>query len=230
MTTFQQKNKKIWILTAMSEEAQFIIDLYWLEKTHSLTTISFYENAEMVLVLAGVGKVQASIATTLLVQNYSPESLINIGIAGSLLWQGAKVWDVFLIDKIVQHDMYLPFDWSHLDYAKGAIQISFNPQLDFKDFDFTVYQRGICLTWDQFLDDQQKVSQLRKARNAQVVEMEAFAFASVAREFWILEKILVIKAISDGGDAEAKSAHMDNLDFAMHNSLLVLQKVVKHLI
>jgi hypothetical protein len=27
------------------------------------------------------------------------------------------------------------------------------------------------------------VSQLRKARNAQVVEMEAFAFASVAREF-----------------------------------------------
>jgi phosphorylase superfamily len=39
----------------------------------------------MVLVLAGVGKVQASIATTLLVQNYSPELLINIGIAGSLL-------------------------------------------------------------------------------------------------------------------------------------------------
>ena len=110
MTTFQQKNKKIWILTAMSEEAQFIIDLYWLEKTHSLTTISFYENAEMVLVLAGVGKVQASIATTLLVQNYSPELLINIWIAGSLLWQDAKVWDVFLIDKIVQHDMYLPFD------------------------------------------------------------------------------------------------------------------------
>lgn len=212
----------------MSEEAQFIIDLYWLQKTQSLTTISFYENEEMVLALAGVGKVQASIATTLLIQNYSPELLINIGIAGSLLWQNAQVGDVFLIDKIAQHDMYLPFDGSHLDYAKGEIQLSLKLQIELQDFDFTVYQSGTCLTWDQFLDDEQKVAQLRNLRNAQVVEMEAFAIASVARELWVLDRLLVIKAISDGGDAQAKTAHMDNLDFAMHNSLLLLQKIIKN--
>ena len=59
--------------------------------------------------------------------------------------------------------------------------------------------------------------------------MEAFAFASVAREFWKLDSSIVIKAVSDGGDSDAKSAHMDNLDFAMQNSLLVLHKVITSL-
>ena len=69
----------------MSEEAQYIIDHYGLQKTQSLAMISFYENDKIVLALAGVGKVQASIATTLLLQNFHPQYLINIGIAGSLL-------------------------------------------------------------------------------------------------------------------------------------------------
>ena len=99
----------------MSEEAQYIIDHYGLQKTQSLATISFYENDKIVLALAGVGKIQASIATTLLLQNFHPQYLINIGIAGSLVGREAKVGDVFLIDKIIQHDMYLPFEGVHLD-------------------------------------------------------------------------------------------------------------------
>ena len=39
----------------------------------------------------------------------------------------------------------------------------------------------------------------------------------------------MIKAVSDGGDSDAKSAHMDNLDFAMQNSLSVLHKVITSL-
>lgn len=221
--------KKIWILTAMSEEAQYIIDHYGLQKTQSLATISFYENDKIVLALAGVGKVQASIATTLLLQNFHPQYLINIGIAGSLVGREAKVGDVFLIDKIIQHDMYLPFEGEHLDYAKGEITLPFHPLCDSHNFDFTFYLSWKCLTWDQFLDDEQKVQSLRKQRNAQVVEMEAFAFASVAREFWKLDSSIVIKAVSDGGDSDAKSAHMDNLDFAMQNSLSVLHKVITSL-
>ena len=39
----------------------------------------------------------------------------------------------------------------------------------------------------------------------------------------------MIKAVSDGGDSDAKSAHIDNLDFAMQNSLLVLHKIITSL-
>jgi phosphorylase superfamily len=41
----------------------------------------------------------------------------------------------------------------------------------------------LCLTGDQFLDDPSVTQKLRAETNADVVEMEAFAFASAAREF-----------------------------------------------
>jgi nucleoside phosphorylase len=61
---------------------------------------------------------------------------------------------------------------------------------------------------------------------ADVVEMEAFAIASVAHKFDLLDQCIFIKAISDGANSNAKEAHMDNLDFAMNNSIIVLRKII----
>lgn len=83
--------KKVGILTAMEQEAQHIIDLYKLNPTQSFKTIRFFENDKIVLALSGVGKIQASAATTMLCQNHNPSWLINIGIAGSLLGNQARV-------------------------------------------------------------------------------------------------------------------------------------------
>ena len=47
--------KKIWILTAMQEEAHHIINLLGLKPSSTLKNISFFENEEYVLVLSGVG-------------------------------------------------------------------------------------------------------------------------------------------------------------------------------
>lgn len=69
----------------MAEEAEYIISLFGLQATKKLQNISFFENDKIILAFSGVGKIQASIATTLLCQNYDLEKLINIGIAGSLL-------------------------------------------------------------------------------------------------------------------------------------------------
>ena len=78
--------------------------------------------------------------------------------------------------------MYLPFDGEHLNYAKSPI---FLPSLGInlgKREDW-IHHEGFCLTGDQFIDDAEKVRELRKQTGAHVVEMEAFAVASVAREF-----------------------------------------------
>ena len=122
--------------------------------------------------------------------------------------------------------MYLPFDGAHLDYAKKEIVISAQVELDETAFSFGVTKNAYCLTGDQFIDDANKVFELASSYNADVIEMEAFAIASVAREFGILEKCVFIKAISDGADNDAKDAHMGNLDFAMENSIKVLKKVL----
>jgi phosphorylase superfamily len=78
--------------------------------------------------------------------------------------------------------MYLPFDGEHLNYAKSPI---FLPSLAInlgKREDW-IHHEGFCLTGDQFIDDTEKVRELREQTGAHVVEMEAFAVASVAREF-----------------------------------------------
>lgn len=209
----------------MQEEAEHIIKMYWLKNTKKLKNISIYENDNIVLALAWIWKVQASIWVTYLFLNYEISKLINIGIAWSLLWKNASIWDVFLVNKISQHDMYLPFDWSHLDYAKREIVINNNIFLDW-DFEFKLVNNSYCLTGDQFIDDNNKVSELRGKYNADVIEMEAFAVASVAREFDKLDNCIFIKAISDWADSDAKDAHMWNLDFAMQNSLKVLEKII----
>lgn len=216
---------KIWILTAMAEEAQHIIELFWLELTKKFQNVSFFENDEIVLALSGIGKIQATIATSLLCMNYELKKLINIGIAGSLLGKEAKIGDVFLITKVAQHDMYLPFDGEHLDYAKGQISLSSRSGWN-GGKSFCAFNNGFCLTGDQFIDDENKVQELRNATQAAVVEMEAFAVASVAREFGLLEKLIIIKAISDGADSDAREEHEGNLDFAMRKSIEVLKQLI----
>ena len=217
---------KIAIVTAMKEESEHIISLYDLHKTKKLKNITIFENEKMVLALAWIWKVQASIATTYLFLNYEISKLINIWIAWSLLWDKASIGDVFLLNKISQHDMYLPFDGEHLYYAKKEIIIENTIKLDFSDLPFSVTKNAYCLTWDQFIDDAEKVLEIKKIYNADVIEMEAFAIASVAREFDSLEKCIFIKAISDWADNDAKDAHMWNLDFAMNNSIKVLEKII----
>ncbi|MDD2907186.1 MAG: 5'-methylthioadenosine/S-adenosylhomocysteine nucleosidase [Candidatus Gracilibacteria bacterium] len=216
----------IGIITAMQEEAEHIIKLFGLKNTKKLSNLIIYENEKIVLALAGIGKVQASIGTTYLFLNYDISKLINIGIAGSLLGENANIGDVFLVNKISQHDMYLPFDGSHLDYAKKEIIINNEINIDFSELEFSVTKSAYCLTGDQFIDDSKKVQELKEKYNADVIEMEAFAIASVAREFNKLDNCIFIKAISDGADNEAKDAHMGNLDFAMNNSLKVLEKII----
>jgi len=217
--------EKIAIITAMTEEAEHIIKLYELKNTKKLKNLTIYENDSIVLALAWIWKVQASIWAAFLFMNYEISKLINIGIAWSLLWLNASIWDVFLVNKISQHDMYLPFDWSHLDYAKKEIIINNNLIIN-SDFDFKVVNNAYCLTWDQFIDDNNKVLELKNKYKADVIEMEAFAVASVAREFDMLDNCIFIKAISDWADSDAKDSHMWNLDFAMKNSLKVLQKII----
>jgi len=45
----------------------------------------------------------------------------------------------------------------------------------------------------------------------------------------LLEQSYNIKAISDGANNESQLAHMDNLDFAMENSIQVLKELLKKL-
>ena len=84
----------------------------------------------------------------------------------------------------------------------------------------------VCATWDEFVDNRERMLELRNDFWADICEMEAFAILTTAREYGILDKCIVIKAISDWADNEAKDAHMNNLEFAMENSIAILEFVL----
>ena len=214
----------LWIITAMQDEAKFIIDLYHLKEDKKYKNITFFKNDNIVLCLAWIGKVQASIGTTLLLSNYEIDKVINIWIAWNTNNKPANIWDVFIIKKVVQHDGFLPFDGAHLDYFKKPIELE-NMKIE-KKFDFNVFYDSVCATWDQFIADKEKVEEIKNTYNADVVEMEAFAIASTCRELNLLNSLIIIKAVSDSANSKALTDHEDNLEKAMKNSIKVLDIIV----
>lgn len=222
------------IITAMKEEAELIIKKFNLKETKSLRNIKIFEwtrswddwEENLVLVLWWIWKIQAAIATTYLLENYSVDKIINIWIAGNLTGNDLKVWDVLLPNTFIQQDMYLPFEWSHLDYAKKPIFLEYAIWENYDLQKFWLILNWVCVTGDEFVDKEERISKLRVDFWADICEMEAFSILSVAREYNMLDKCIVIKAISDWADNEAKEAHMNNLEFAMNNSISILEFIL----
>ncbi len=222
------------IITAMKEEAELIIKKFNLKETKSLKNIKIFEwtrswddwEENLVLVLWWIWKIQAAIATTYLLENYSVDKIINIWIAGNLTGNDLKVWDVLLPNTFIQQDMYLPFEWSHLDYAKKPIFLEYAIWENYDLQKFWLILNWVCVTGDEFVDKEERISKLRVDFWADICEMEAFSILSVAREYNMLDKCIVIKAISDWADNEAKEAHMNNLEFAMNNSISILEFIL----
>ncbi len=228
------------IITAMQEEADLIIKKYWLKevlddksipkwiKVFSWERKDYDEDTtnNIILVLSWIWKIQASLATTYIFENYDVYKLVNVWIAWNLDNGDVKIWDVFIPNTFIQHDMYLPFKWEHLDYAKKPIFLDYAIWENYDLQKFGLILSWVCLTGDQFIDDKQKTRELREKYSWDIVEMEAFAILSVARAYDMLDKCVVIKAVSDWADSESKDAHMNNLEFAMENSISVLELVL----
>ncbi len=224
--------KKIWIITAMKEEADLIITKYNLQEDTSFWNIAFFmweDNwTEIILALCGIWKIQASIWTSLLINKYSPNHYINIWIAGNGEPNTINIWDVLICNSVVQHDIYLPFWWEHLHYAKKSIDLDDFPLMIEDEIEFTIVNNAICATWDQFIDDASKIQELNNAYSSNCVEMEAFSVCSTIREItWSVSNISVIKAISDWADNSAILEHMSNLELAMNNSIIILDKLIE---
>ncbi len=214
----------IGIITAMPQEADLIIEKFNLKPLKKYFTTEFYQNWNITLVVTWIWKTQASIGTTLALKEFNFDKIINIGIAGNtMLEKKSQIWDVFFVNQVVQHDGYLPFEWKHLDYFKKTINLVTYPIE--KKFEFNIFH-WVCATWDQFIDDENKIKQIKEKFNAHLVDMEGFAIASTARELNQLEKLIMIKAVSDGANKEAITDHEKNLELAMKNSITVLENLI----
>ena len=109
----------IGIIAAMEPEIQFTISALKDKKEHLISNITFYEgtigNHKVIVSLSGIGKVNSAINTTLLINNFKPDVIINSGIAGGS--KELSTFDFVIADKLTYSD----FDCQIFNYEFGQV-------------------------------------------------------------------------------------------------------------
>lgn len=195
----------IGIIGAMDKEIAKLLKEIHVEKEVEYAGKTFYQgslyHSEVVLVQSGIGKVNAAIATTLLLNNFNIDFVINIGVAGGLL--PAQVGDIILAKKIGYFDVDLtsidnvPFGKMSNDPHFIEIDLSLHT-LSKHMFDRLglKYQIGNIVSGDQFVTNPDIVTPIKQElENILACEMEGMAIAMTCHKFSV--PFLSIRGISD---------------------------------
>ncbi len=205
----------IGIICAMEEELTSIVQNIGATTTHISSKLGFdvytarYGVHELAFIVCGIGKVNAAIHTQYLIDNYSIEYLINVGVAGSLSTE-LTFGDVVVANDLVEHDM----DVSGFNLPLGQI-----PRMDVFAFKSdpillecankiktenhkTVI--GRIVSGDQFIDNKLKAESLYNHFNALACEMEGAAIAHACHVNNI--PFIVIRSLSDMAGQEGSAA------------------------
>ncbi len=194
---------KILIITAMKEELLPIIKDFKVADYK----ISFYNEVyineenrnKLYFSYTGIGKVNASMSTTILINEIKPDLVINLGTAGGIDVK-VDILDLVIADKLAYHDV----DVTAFGYQKGQV-----PQNDtYLETDINKYfieevekqginvHVGTIVSGDQFINDRNtKIKITSNFDNVYAVEMESTAIVDVCNKLDV--KSLVIRGISD---------------------------------
>lgn len=229
---------KIAIIGAMEEEVTLLRDNIE-ERTQETVagcefTFGKMRGADVILVRSGIGKVNAAMSTTILLEKYKPDCIINTGSAGGynpLL----NVGDAVISTEVRHHDV----DVTAFGYEYGQV-----PQLPAafladeklvavaeaaaKEIEEIQIEKGLIATGDSFMSDSERVDFVRtKFKNLQAVEMEAAAIAQVAYQFNV--PFVIIRSLSDIAGKESDVSFDQFLDKAALHSATLVMKIIASL-
>lgn len=228
--------KRIGIIAAMAEERAAIFKYLTdtkviLEKAGLVFEEGRYGDLEVVVVCAGIGKVNAAMCTQILIDYCKPEVLLNVGVAGALD-PVLKVGDVVISTDAQHHDM----DCSAVGDPVGIVPrmknsifkadpelIELAKQIG-EGMDLNVYC-GKVVSGDQFIGSKEKKEYLYTTFNGMCAEMEGAAMAHVCE----LNDLpyLVIRSISDQADGEADITYEEFKDIAAERAGVLLQGMLE---
>ncbi len=229
----------VGIIGPMKEEIEILHSDMEVEEAKDIAGMTFYEGTlkgqHIVLVQSGIGKVNAAMASQLLVSHFNADKLINSGISGAI-HPDVGLGDIVISTETVQHDM----DETAKGYEPGII-----PRLDkgyFKaDKDLIALAeqaakklpekvdvfKGLIATGDQFIASAEKKEWIYETFNAYVVEMEGAAVGQVA----YLNDVpyIVIRSASDDAGEEAVMKWEDFKQQAINNSSFIIENMLKNM-
>lgn len=211
------ENDMTGIIAAMSCEAEMLLDIMQNKEEHRVGGAAFYTgkiaNEQVVLSTCGVGKVFAASCALAMIIKFSPERIINTGVAGALS-QSLNKLDTVIGTSAVQHDMDttalgdLPGEISGIKKVFFECDESISEKLlDSVNAIGGKAKRGIVATGDRFVSSAEDKAYIRKTFGADCADMEGGAIAHVCYVNNV--PFAALRTMSDGADGDASGDFME---------------------
>lgn len=168
----------------MEEEVRILRDKLEQAEIESVAGCEFTKGMlvghEVILLKSGIGKVNAPMSTTILLERYQPEKVINTGSAGGF-HHALNVGDVVISTEVRHHDV----DVTAFNYEYGQVpgmppgfkadkELVALAEQCMKEEENIQVVKGMIATGDSFMSDPNRVAAIRgKFENLYAVEMEA---------------------------------------------------------
>ncbi|MFW1676396.1 5'-methylthioadenosine/S-adenosylhomocysteine nucleosidase [Pontibacter sp. JAM-7] len=226
---------RIGLIGAMDEEVELLKCSLTDRQDLQLAGYDFHtgklHGVDVILLKSGIGKVNAAIGCTLLLQHFKPDCVINTGSAGGFD-PNLNVGDIVICNAVCHHDV----DVTAFGYAPGQVPGSPEVFLPHPDLAAIAEQcianmdgihtcHGLIATGDQFMHDPERVAKTREVfPNLAAVEMEAAAIAQTCYQFEV--PFIIIRALSD---IAGKSSNLSFEQFlhiaAKHSAEMIISMI-----
>lgn len=218
---------KLGILGAMDCEISLLLSKMELRETTTLSGNEYYQGTigktEVILTRCGIGKVNAAISTTLLIERFGATHIVNTGVAGGVTPE-AGVLDVILSSSVCYHDFTpgilernfpycedFPADKQMIDVMNKAYQ---NNKHEY------AFRTQRIVTGDQFVEDPIVKQSIAERFAPGCVDMES---AAVGQTCYILHTpFITLRALSDSADDDAAMSFDQFAAIAADNSANLL--------
>ncbi|MBS7540353.1 5'-methylthioadenosine/adenosylhomocysteine nucleosidase [Ancylobacter lacus] len=223
----------VGVLCALARELAVLVAALDADEVIEAAGMRFHrgrlDGRAVVLALAGMGKVNAAIATTLLIERFGAATVVFSGVAGGLD-PALAIGDVVIAEHIVQHDAgytgaegFVPYQAGFLPFFNPTDRFGHAPEpallervraalADLALVPLSAAAGGagraprLCfarvLTGDQFVASEELRERLHRSFAAAAVEMEGAAMAQACEAFGV--RWLVVRALSDLAGRESQ--------------------------
>lgn len=232
-------SNKIGILLAMNEELQQInlltSDVYIVNDDYHSISTKYYKNLELIIIVSQIGKVAAADATSVLLNQYQCEYIINVGYCGGV---NLDVGDVIISNQVAYHDADVTAFGYHLGQMplqpRIFISKDYNNQelLISKLQDIYNVKHGLISSSDSFVNNGKQIAKIQEIYPDLIgVEMEAVSVGQLCHCY--KKPFILLKIVSDNSDRDAKIEFQQAIDAKENiasNIGVILQEILDYII
>ena len=201
---------KIAIMGAMQEEIapllEYFKDYTTMEFANNKYYMTSYKGLKLIIAYSKIGKVNASLTATTLIEKFGAQQLFFSGVAGAVN-PALKIGDLIVATKLVQHDVDISaFGHPYGFIPEGNVYTPTSQAL--RELVINVAKKqhkevleGVIATGDQFICDNAKKSWIQETFDADAIEMEGASVAVVCEALNV--PFCILRAISDAADMDA---------------------------